>query len=313
MKQLFILENGAKGGNGDAEERLRNLGGAGGFEIFEVASPAEAAERTKREAIRGGELRICACGGDALLSACVHAAAGFRNAAVTQWPLRGSADFLATFGDDARRFSDPAALVRGFVRPVDVIDVSGRKCIGACTVGADARIAADSAKCASLPLLGEKSGRRLSKAVNLLRGTDGEFTLRDPQHELNGRCTVVCAFNGRVCGAGGRMESAEPDDGRLDFAVLSAPPRLRAAQVLEAYHRGEYGRFPEYLARVRARRLTVEADDPFPVCIDGWVARMRTADIRVVPGGVNFIFPEGMEYFDMRDKKNEAETSKISR
>ena len=101
MRHLFIL-NPVSGGMNDKEGLIRTINEAATrhgaqAEIYETVGPMDAAEKVKREAIKGQELRVYACGGDGTLSECVHGAAGYHNVAVTHFPTGTGNDFIKSF------------------------------------------------------------------------------------------------------------------------------------------------------------------------------------------------------------------------
>ena len=65
---------------------------------------------------------------------------GHANVAVTHFPCGTGNDFIKMFGAEKERFFDLAELVRGEVRPFDVMECCGRYAINICSVGIDARI-----------------------------------------------------------------------------------------------------------------------------------------------------------------------------
>ena len=111
MRHLFILNPVAGGKKTDKEavrQKIRAVMAERGesFELYETVGIMDAAEKVKREAIKGDELRVYACGGDGTLSECAHGAAGFKNASVTHYPCGTGNDFVRAFGPDAALFSD---------------------------------------------------------------------------------------------------------------------------------------------------------------------------------------------------------------
>jgi diacylglycerol kinase family enzyme len=202
MKHLFIL-NPIAGGNsvdhGKVQENINKLTATldGETECYVTSAPMDAAEKVKREAIKGGELRVYACGGDGTLSECVHGASGYRNASVTHYPCGTGNDFIRIFGEQATLFSDLDALTHGTVVPMDIIDANGRKCINICSVGIDARVGTDVHKYSKLPLIGGAGGYVVALIVNFIKGMTSEMTITTENGTYSGQYTLVCACNGR--------------------------------------------------------------------------------------------------------------------
>ncbi|MBQ5515178.1 MAG: acylglycerol kinase family protein, partial [Oscillospiraceae bacterium] len=103
MRHLFIVNPKAGGYSDDIQDRIKDAmsGRIAEYEIYITERPMDAAEKVKREALKGGELRIYACGGDGTLSECAHGAAGYSNAAVTHFPTGTGNDFIKSFEGDA--------------------------------------------------------------------------------------------------------------------------------------------------------------------------------------------------------------------
>lgn len=144
MKHLFIV-NPVAGGKDRreyvAEQARRALEGSeDAYEVYVTTAPMDACAKIAAEAASGEELRVYACGGDGTLNECVNGAAGRSNVAVTHFPCGTGNDFIKMFGEEKARFSDLADLVRGEVRPFDIIECCGRYALNICSVGIDARI-----------------------------------------------------------------------------------------------------------------------------------------------------------------------------
>lgn len=144
MKHLFIV-NPVAGGKDRHEyvaeqARLALEGSADAYEVYITTAPMDACAKIKAEAASGEELRVYACGGDGTLNECVNGAVGHDNVAVTHFPCGTGNDFIKMFGEEKDRFFDLSDLVRGEVRPLDVMECCGRYAVNICSVGIDARI-----------------------------------------------------------------------------------------------------------------------------------------------------------------------------
>ena len=140
MKHLFIV-NPVAGGKDRHEyvaeqARLALEGSADAYEVYITTAPMDACAKIKAEAASGEELRVYACGGDGTLNECVNGAVGHDNVAVTHFPCGTGNDFIKMFGEEKDRFFDLSDLVRGEVRPLDVMECCGRYAVNICSVGA---------------------------------------------------------------------------------------------------------------------------------------------------------------------------------
>ena len=299
MRHLFILNPVAGGKKSDKaavrrsiEELMDSKGGS--FEIYETVGVMDAAEKVRREAMKGDELRVYACGGDGTLSECAHGAAGFENCAVTHYPCGTGNDFVRMFGPDAGLFSDLGALVEGRVSPVDIIDVNGRKCLNIASIGIDARVGLDVHKYSELPVIGGAGGYVISLLVNVIKGINSHFRITVEGEELEGKFALICACNGQYYGGGfNPTKIATPEDGSMDILIVNAVSRLTLARLLKLYASGQYAKCPDIIKFVSGRHITVEDDREFSVSVDGEGLYTKRAVFRLIPGGVNFIYPRG--------------------
>ena len=299
MRILFILNPVAGGKKTDKEavrQKIRAVMAERGesCELYETVGLMDAAEKVKREAIKGDELRVIACGGDGTLSECAHGAAGFKNAAVTHYPCGTGNDFVRMFGPDAALFSDLDALLDGKSEPVDIVDVNGRKCLNIASIGIDARVGLDVHKYSQLPVVGGAGGYVISLLVNVIKGINSHFRITVEGEELEGQYALICACNGQYYGGGfNPSRIATPEDGAMDILIVNAVSRFTLARLLKVYASGRYATRPDIIKYVSGRHLTVEDDREFGVSIDGEALYTKRAVFRLIPGGVNLIYPKG--------------------
>lgn len=275
------------------------------YEIYVTVGPMDAAEKVKREAIKGKPLRVYACGGDGTLSECVHGGAGYRNVAVTHYPCGTGNDFVKTFGSDTKLFSSLDELVEGSVMPLDIIDVNGRRGIDIASVGIDARVGVGVDKYKNIPILGHKSAYIVSLLVNLCKGITQKLTVTPEGEEgHSGTYTLVSICNGRFYGGGfNPTKTAMPNDGLLDMLIVKGVNIFTVARLIGKYASGEYEKYPQYIRYVSGRKITVEAEKEFLVNIDGEGLRTKRAVFKLIPAGVNFIFPKHSSFYREEEVK----------
>ena len=222
MKHLFIV-NPVAGGKDRreyvAEQARRALEGSeDAYEVYVTTAPMDACAKIAAEAASGEELRVYACGGDGTLNECVNGAAGRSNVAVTHFPCGTGNDFIKMFGEEKTRFFDLADLVRGEVRPLDVMECCGRYAINICSVGIDARIGTEVHQ--------YHDSYVLSAVANLFKGIAQPLTVRGCGMEYSGGTSLICACNGRFYGGGfNPIPDSMPDNGKLEFLVVRAVKR----------------------------------------------------------------------------------------
>lgn len=305
MRHLFIL-NPAAGASSDkagVRAKIAEIAEKRGldYELYETVGVMDAAEKVKREAMKGGALRVYACGGDGTLSECAHGAAGYSNCAVTHYPTGTGNDFIKSFPGDTELFRDLEELVDGSALPLDLIDVNGRKCLDIASVGIDARVGTDVHKYSSMPVIGGKMAYVTSLAVNIFKGINKPFRITAEGREFNGKFALACACNGRFYGGGfNPTKTALPDDGELEMLIVNKVNIFQLPGLLGDYAKGEYEKHPDVIECVKGRHLTVEADREFVVNIDGESMRTTKAVMKLIPRAVNFIFPKSSRFLAER-------------
>jgi diacylglycerol kinase family enzyme len=80
--------------------------------------------------------------------------------------------------------------------------------------------------------------------------------------------------------------------------VVGEVPRYKALGMVLAYSKGRYRDMPEYITPLRGREIDISFDRESVVNIDGEAIYGRDIHIKLIPGGVNFIAPRGMTFFD---------------
>ncbi len=315
MKHLFIV-NPAAGRQDRTQEitskvALAFSGREDDFEVYVTKFPLDATDKIRREAQAGEPLRVYACGGDGTLNECVNGAAGFPNAAVTHFPHGTGNDFIKAFGKEKTRFFELSELLDGEIRPVDVISCNGLLGVNICSVGIDARIGTSVHKYSHLPVIGGKGGYIVSTAANLAKGITQPMHVKCANREFDGEQTLVCACNGTYYGGSfNPVPSARVDDGLIDFLVVKPVSRLTFALVIGSYARGQYRKFPEYISHIRASEMEIESDREMVVNVDGEALYANKVRFEIIPGGVNFIFPANMEYFNFENEQIKAKPRK---
>ena len=107
-----------------------------------------------------------------------------------------------------------------------------------------------------------------------------------PPFELT--TAMAAAMNGTTFGGSFRVcPEARPDDGLLDLMLVGAVGRLEILQLVPKILRGTHTADPR-LRLLRARRITIESEQPLLVETDGEIAFQdaRTLQIEALPGAL---------------------------
>jgi len=304
MKHLFIINPVAGGTKGKLEETIREIKEftetlKDPYELYVTQAPMDACNKINQTAENENELRVYACGGDGTLNECVNSAACHPNISLTHYPCGTGNDFLKTFGqDNITLFHDLQALSTGIVRKLDLIDCDGRYGINICSVGIDARVGADVHKYSSIPIIGGATGYIVSLLVNVIKGVTQKFKITIDGKVIDKKITLACACNGRYYGGGfNPIPDAMPDDGIIDCLIVEPVSRLKVAQIVGRYAKGRFREFPDLFTYVRGDGMEIESDREFVINIDGEAVYRKKVSFKLVPKGINFVFPPKMKYF----------------
>lgn len=307
MKHLFIVNPVA--GKQKPETKMKLISDAiasldisfkenNSFEVYVTKAPMDACDKIRNEVASGQELRVYACGGDGTLNECVNGVVGCANASVTHFPCGTGNDFIKMFGEERSRFFDLKELITGVVKPLDVIKCNDRYSINICSLGLDARVGADVHKYSNIPLIGGAGGYIISLAVNYAKGLYSNMTAQIDGLTCGPELNVVCVCNGRYYGDGfNPTNEARPDDGMMDILIVSGVNRLSFLKVILGYAAGKYKKFPQYITYLRTKHLEVKAERNEVINIDGESEHSNNVIFDIIPDGVNFIVPVGMDFF----------------
>jgi len=303
MKHLFIINpiaGGKKNRSGETIEIIKEFTKSLNepYEIYITKERMDACRKIIEEAESAEDLRVYACGGDGTLNECANGAANRSNVAITHFPCGTGNDFLKTFGkDNVNMFRDLKELSTGTVRALDLIDCNGRFGINICSVGIDARIGTDVHKYSNIPIIGGATGYIVSMVINVIKGVTQKFRVTAENLTIDKKITLVCICNGRFYGGGfNPVPDALPDDGVLDCLIVEPVSRFKVAKIVGRYAKGRFSEFPEIFTYIRGSGMEIECDREFVVNIDGEAMYTNKINFKLVPKGINFVFPSKLEF-----------------
>lgn len=303
MKHLFVVNPVAGGADRSAEiydaAKAAFEGRNDEFEMYITNGPMDAMEAVRKYGETGEELRVYACGGDGTFNECCGGAAGLKNVAVAPYATGTGNDFIKTFGEDKQYFFKLENLLNGTVIPMDLMDCNGRMCVDIASVGIDARIGTDVHKYSNIPLIGGATGYITSLVVNVIKGLGQQMKITAGDYETEGKFAMVTCCNGNFYGGGfNPIKDARPEDGQMNVLITKNVSRLKAASMIGAYGDGRYYEVPDLISRHDVNEIHVKLDKVSVINIDGEAIYTDDLTVKLVPGAMNFIVPEGMTYFD---------------
>ena len=301
MKHLFII-NPAAGKHdhtGECSQKIRQACGQRclPYEILVSKAPGDCTKIAHAAAATGDPVRIYACGGDGTLNEVVNGIAGFKNAAVTNFPCGSGNDFIKIFSDPSA-FRDCNRLLDSEVATFDLIRCQDNHySINICSMGLDARVGAGMVKYKHLPLVSGKGAYLLSTGVNVLKGIADHYVVDIDGQRFDSDQTLICLSNGRWYGGGfNPTPDAEVDDGLMDVLLIRKISRLTVAKVISQFKAGKYAELPQYVQFFRAKKVHITCDKRSEINLDGEMLMAKEATFEIVPQAIRFFYPKGLTY-----------------
>lgn len=299
-KVVFLVNPASAGGTTgkrwpEIAHRAAALGLAGDALISE--EPGHLANLAA-DAVREGASLLVAVGGDGSVNEVVNGMAEGGNAELAVIPRGTGWDFVRTYGIPRDLDTAIDIALNGDVREIDLGLVSYRTWAGADGRAYFANVAsagisgaiAQRANEASKALGGKISYYWATLAV-FVRWQTGDMRVSVDDEIRGGKMIDVVVANGRYLGGGMMMcPDAEPDDGQLDVLLIGDVTKRDLLFVLPKTYRGRHLPHPR-LEILRGQVITVDADEPLPVELDGEQPGTTPARFEVVPGALRLRIP----------------------
>jgi len=299
---VFLVNPASAGGSTggrwpEIAHRASALGLAGDALISE--EPGQLGPLARDAAHAGAELLVVV-GGDGSVNEVINGIAGIEGVEVAVIPRGTGWDFVRTYGiprdlDDAVEIA-----LSGDVREIDLGLVTYRTWAGieergyfanvgsAGISGAIAQRANDSSKA-----LGGKISYYWATLAVFARWQMGELRVSIDDETRAGRMIDVLVANGRYLGGGMMMlPEAEPDDGLFDVLLIGDVTKRDLLVTLPKSYRGKHLPHPR-LEVLRGRVVTVDADEPLPIELDGEQPGTTPARFEIVPRALRLRVPAG--------------------
>jgi YegS/Rv2252/BmrU family lipid kinase len=237
-------------------------------------------------------------GGDGSVNEVVNGAAGAESVELAVIARGTGWDFVRTYGIPRDLEQAVEVALTGKIRTVDLGLVTFRTWAGdegrshfanvasAGISGAIAQRANETTKA-----LGGKVSYYWSTFAVFVRWKTGEMRITVDEEARAQKMIDVLVANGRYL-AGGMMmlPEAEPDDGLFDVLVIGDVTKRDLLFTLPKSYRGKHLPHPR-LEVLRGRVVTVDADEPLPIELDGEQPGTTPARFEVVPGALRLRVP----------------------
>lgn len=316
MKYVFIMNPIA--GKTDVSERLipqlkhiQELNPEMEYEVELTEYQAHAQVLAAKHAAQAEQdeevVRIYACGGDGTLNEVMAGVYGCRFVEVGCLPYGTGNDYIKNFGE-AADFQDLDKSINGTSIDVDIIETTQGIAAEVCTMGFDANVGYNTRHYKKLPFCHGKMAYNLSVVESILQPIGSQFRIVIDEEVIQGQFLMVCIANGTTYGGGFKCApDASVCDGELDIIIVSKVSRRGIAKIISKYSDGSYQKngevIPEYqhcIRYLKGRNISVESPKSFISQLDGECQQQAMLKANVVPKGIRFILPEGMEYAKKR-------------
>ena len=300
MTHLFIINPaaGSRNRTNDYREKIKAACEARHlkYRIQISQAPGDCRRLARAAAETGKEFRIYACGGDGTLNEVADGAAGYDNVSVTVFSGGSGNDFVKLF-DDPRAFFDLERLLDPEEVSFDMIRCNDTRALNICSVGLDARIAADVSRYKRLPLLHGFRAYAASTVLNLLKGIAEHYVVEIDGETFDGEFTFICACSGRFYGGGfNPVPEADPTDGLMDVLLVDKVSLAQVPAIIGKYKNGQYKQLGHLVRHFKTRQLAVHCDKEVSVNVDGESILAKDVTFAIGEEKLRFFYPRGLSF-----------------
>ena len=300
MTHLFIINPaaGSRNRTDDYREKIKAACEARHlkYRIQISQAPGDCRRLARAAAETGKEYRIYACGGDGTLNEVADGAAGYDNVSVTVFSGGSGNDFVKLFSDP-KAFFDLERLLDCEETAFDMIRCNDTRALNICSVGLDARIAADVSRYKRLPLLHGFRAYAASTVLNLLKGIAEHYVVEINGETFDGEYTFICACSGRFYGGGfNPVPEADPTDGLLDVLLVDKVSLAQVPTIIGKYKNGQYKQLGHLVRYFKTRQLTVHCDKEVSVNVDGESIQAKDVHFAIGEEKLRFFYPRGLSF-----------------
>ena len=251
-----------------------------------------------QEAVRKGAQLLVVVGGDGSVNEVVNGIAGVQDVEIAVIPRGTGWDFARSLGIPRKLPAAVEVTLTGETRVIDLGLVTYRTWSGtearthfanigsAGISGAIAKRANETSKA-----LGGKISYYWATLAAFARWQTGEMRVSVDDQLRSGKMIDAMVANGRYLGGGMMMlPDAEPDDGLFDVLLIGDVTKRDMLITLPKSYKGKHLPHPR-LEVLRGRVVTVDADEPLPIELDGEQPGTTPARFELVPQALRVRVP----------------------
>lgn len=299
MKTVFLVNpasaNGKTGRRWPQIARAAHVAGLRGEAIF--SERAGQLGELAREAADEGASLLVVVGGDGTVHEVVNGIAGREGVELALIPRGTGWDFARTHGIPKRLGGALRIATDGTARPFDLGRASYQAHGSQATawfanmasVGMSGAVAAKANS--TTKALGAKTSYLLALGVVFARWTNVHLRVCVDEEERDALMQDTIVAVGRSL-AGGMMitPDAEPDDGLFDVLLIGDLTKTELVRVVPKIYRGTHLPHPKGEV-LRGQTVSIEADEPLPVQLDGEQPGTTPVRFEIVPAAIRLRVP----------------------
>lgn len=270
------------------------------YEVQITQGPKDATRIATHFAGQGGPVRLYAVGGDGTLNEVMAGAYLHKNAEVASVPVGSGNDFVRNFGAVEDFLNLPAQL-QGAAVSIDLMQTDTGISMAITSTGLDAEVAYNIPKYRRIPLVGGTMAYNISIAEKILRPLGKQLRVAIDGKVQQGKYIIATVCNGQTYGGGYRAAPmAKLNDGVLDIILVKKMSRLRIAQIIGKYKKGQHFKngavipaFRDIMEYHRGGNITITptGKEPFILNVDGECGPAPRLYAKVLPLAGRFVLP----------------------
>jgi diacylglycerol kinase (ATP) len=297
---VFLVNPAAAGGTtGKRWPEIAHRAAARGLDGDALISDAPGRLTTlAAEAVAGGAELLVVVGGDGSVNEVVNGIADSDGVALAVIPRGTGWDFVRTYAIPRDLDGAIDVALNGGVREIDLGIVTFRAWSGEEATACFANVASAGIS-GAIAQRANESSKALGGKVSYYWATlavfagwqTGEMRVTIDSESRSGRMIDAMVCNGRYVGGGMMMcPGAEPDDGVFDVMLIGDVTKRDLLFVLPKTYRGKHLPHPR-LELLRGSVVTVDADEPLPIELDGEQPGTTPARFEVRPRALKLRVP----------------------
>lgn len=327
MRTVFIVNPKAGQGKGNKKftEKIRHVAEKTGtaVEIYTTAGigDAEILARQIAKESKAEPTRIYACGGDGtlneVLNGVLHAGCecgagskgnenceGGADIAIGVVPIGTGNDFCRNF-PEAADFTDIEAQLAAEPKRCDAIKYSGilagkeqtRYCANMFNIGFDCNVVDLTATLKTYPLLSGSLAYLMAVLAILVKKKGANLKVEvDGEVKHDGPLLLTAVANGCFCGGGVKSSpEAKPDDGRMDYNIITNVKRTEFFKLFPHYAKGTHMSVPgieRILHSGQAKQIVITPNEGnMRLCADGEITDAGRVEMEIQEKAFTFLVP----------------------